>query len=180
MKYRITVITPVYNGERTLKRCILSVQSQSFACQHVIIDGMSTDRTPAIIDELKREGDIVLRGHDSGIYDAINKGISVSEGEIIAILNSDDYYLHNNVLSLVDKDFDVETDMIYGGTRYFTSGSSKYVDYLPSEYEGKGSFSSDGTRLIHLCEKCYEIGGLFDINLKVAADFDLMFRFLKH
>ena len=120
----------------------MSVQSQSFACQHVIIDGMSTDRTPAIIDELKREGDIVLRGHDSGIYDAINKGISVSEGEIIAILNSDDYYLHNNVLSLVDKDFDVETDMIYGGTRYFTSGSSKYVDYLPSEYEGKGSFSS--------------------------------------
>ena len=62
MKYSVTVITPVFNGEQTLRKCILSIHAQKFSCQHVIVDGMSTDGSAAIIDEYKRQGDIVLRG----------------------------------------------------------------------------------------------------------------------
>ena len=136
----------------------------------------------AIIDEYKRQGDIVLRGPDAGIYDAINKGISVSEGDIIAILNCDDYYLHNDVINLVVDQFDEKTDMVYAGTRYFTSANLKYVDYLPTQYMGKGSFRA-GWHLPHpsffVKKKCYDTGGVFDLKLKVAADFDLMLRFFE-
>ena len=179
---RITVITPTFNSERTLERCIKSVQSQTYPCEHIIIDALSVDATSSIIAQYSRIGDKLISESDTGIYDAINKGIKYASGDIIAVLNSDDYYLNNDVLQLVSDGFKDGTELLYAGTRYFTNESQSYVDYLPSEFYGYGSFVS-GWHPPHpsffVLKRCYLIGGDYDINLKVAADFDLMLRFFE-
>ena len=179
---RITVITPTYNSERTIERCIKSVQSQTYPCEHIIIDALSVDATTAIITKYRRTGDKLISESDAGIYDAINKGIKNASGEIIAVLNSDDYYLNNDALKLVADNFSDGTQLLYAGTRYFTNVSQSYVDYLPSEFSGYGSFRA-GWHPPHpsffVLKSCYATGGDYDTNLKVAADFDLMLRFFE-
>lgn len=182
MTPKISIITPVYNSEKTLLRCIESIHNQSFVGQHVIIDGMSSDTSWQIAQSKKRDIDILIRGLDDGIYDAINRGIVAAEGDIIAILNSDDYYLHNNVLDDLYRCFEDEIEIVYAGTRYFTRAQDQYVDYLPSFFSGHGAFKG-GWHPPHPSfftrKKCYEDGGLYDTTFKVAADFDLMFRFFE-
>jgi glycosyltransferase involved in cell wall biosynthesis len=179
---RITVITPTFNSERTIGRCIKSVQSQTYPCEHIIIDALSSDATSSIIAKYNRNGDKLISESDAGIYDAINKGIKYASGDIIAVLNSDDYYLNNDVLKLVADGFKDDTELLYAGTRYFTNVSQSYVDYLPSEFSGYGSFVS-GWHPPHpsffVLKRCYVTGGGYDTNLKVAADFDLMLRFFE-
>lgn len=182
MSIPVTVITPVFNAEATLGRCIESVQSQNVDTQHIIVDGLSTDASLSVAGHYKRKSDLIISESDKGIYDAINKGISYSEGKIIAILNSDDYYLHQDTLQRVIEHFDEGVQIVYGGTRYFTQGDDKYVDYLPSEYFGAGSFSAGWCPphpSFFVLRSCYEEGGVFDISLKVAADFDIMLRFFE-
>ena len=183
MTVKISIITPVYNSQKTLLRCIESIHSQSFSAQHVIVDGMSSDASWQIAQSKKRDDDILIRGPDDGIYDAINKGILAAEGDIIAILNSDDYYLHNDALIDLVRCFDEEVDIVYAGTRYYiTSDQDRYVDYVPSLFPGSGAFKS-GWHPPHPSfftrKKCYIDGGLYDASFKVAADFDLMLRFFE-
>jgi glycosyltransferase len=143
---------------------------------------MSSDASWEIAQSAKRDHDILIKGPDDGIYDAINKGILAAEGDIIAILNSDDYYLHNDVLSELARCFEDEVDIVYAGTRYYTSDLDEYVDYIPCLFPGSGAFK-DGWHPPHPSfftrKKCYVDGGLYDTAFKVAADFDLMFRFFE-
>lgn len=182
MTPKISIITAVYNSQKTLRRCIESIHTQSFNGQHVIVDGMSSDASWQIAQSTKRDHDILIRGPDEGIYDAINKGILAAEGDIIAILNSDDYYLHNDVLRELARCFEDDVDIVYAGTRYYTSELDKYVDYVPSLFPGSGAFKG-GWHPPHPSfftrKKCYVDGGLYDTAFKVAADFDLMFRFFE-
>ena len=135
MSLSISVITPVYNREK-LSNEVWSVQAQSYPCQHIIVDGLSTDKTVSLIKKSVRKNDIFISELDNGIYDAINKGIDLASGDVIAILNSDDYYLNGDVLKLVSSHFSKKTELVYAGTRYFTREETNYVDYLPYEYNG--------------------------------------------
>ncbi len=78
MSLSISVITPVYNREKTIQRSIRSVQTQSYSCQHIIVDGLSTDKTVSLIKKSLRKNDIFISEPDNGIYDAINKGIDLA------------------------------------------------------------------------------------------------------
>lgn len=103
----ISVITPVYNGEKFIESCIKNVMEQSCSnCEHIIVDGASTDDTVAIIREYARQYSHIrwISEPDRGQSDAMNKGINLAEGEIIAILNVDDFY-EPNVLNRVSEIF---------------------------------------------------------------------------
>lgn len=95
MQRKISIVTPVYNGEQYIEKCILSVKNQNYSnYEHIIVDGGSTDNTLAIIKKYENEYPVkIISEKDEGMYDAIAKGFSVATGEIFAWLNSDDVYL---------------------------------------------------------------------------------------
>ena len=109
---KISVITVCYNSVKTIEKTINSVLSQSFKnFEYIIIDGGSTDGTLEIIEKFKNKIDNVISKKDTGIFDAINKGINLSNGDIISIIHSDDIFFNNDVLNIVHKNFVTKPDL---------------------------------------------------------------------
>ena len=112
---KISIITATYNSEKTLKDTLESVLKQTYTdYEHIIIDGLSKDSTMEIVKEYEPKYNGKLRyisEKDSGIYDAMNKGIKMAEGEVIGLLNSDDIYAHENVLKEIAECFEKENCM---------------------------------------------------------------------
>ncbi len=107
------------NSADTLQRCLESVHQQSLPCQHVIIDGGSSDDSLQLVESGRFENCIVISEPDNGIYDAMNKGIRVASGDILGILNADDFYADHNVLSKVADVFHNDSvDSCYGDLQY--------------------------------------------------------------
>ena len=117
---KISIITVTYNSEKYLKQCIQSIKEQTYNdIQHVVIDNNSKDSTLNIINKLKIEDSIIISEDDEGIYHAMNKGIEHSSGDIIGILNSDDFYADQKVLQVVNEIFtDNTVDACYGNLHY--------------------------------------------------------------
>src|ERR1035437_7794058 len=104
---KISIITPSYNSAKTITRTIESIISQNYMdLEYIVIDGWSTDGTDNIVLSYKDKLNIkFISEKDSGIYDAMNKGIKLAIGDIIGILNSDDFYSDNNILMKVAESF---------------------------------------------------------------------------
>ena len=101
---KISIITVCYNAEKTIEKTIKSVLNQGYKnIEYIIVDGNSTDNTMNIITNYRNEVDIIISENDNGIYDAINKGINASSGEIIGILNADDILFNNNIITKISQ-----------------------------------------------------------------------------
>lgn len=180
---KISIITAVRNGAATIGDCIESIRQQTIPVEHIIIDGCSTDETLNIV---KSNNLRYISEPDKGIYDAMNKGIQLASGEIVGILNADDFYSHGKVFEKVVSIFEnPDTDSCYGDLvyidhqdteriiRYWRSGS-----YNPDQFY-QGWMPPHPTFFVR--RKIYEKYGLFDLSLGSAADYELMLRFLlKH
>ena len=115
----ITIITPVKNNAETIEHNIRSIAGQSVSSQHVLIDGVSTDGTLEIIQRQRAPDPVIISESDKGMYDAINKGLNHAQGEIVGILNADDYYPTAEVLAQVREAFsDPDVDACYGDLVY--------------------------------------------------------------
>jgi len=119
-KKKITIITVVKNAENTLENCIKSVLSQNYNnLEYIVIDGNSSDRTKEIINKYKNNISRIIIEDDDGIWDAMNKGIKLADGEIIGFLNSDDYYF-NNTLEIVNNYFSKNNiDFLFGAVEKY-------------------------------------------------------------
>ena len=126
---RMTIISAVYNGSKTLQHCIDSVVNQTYSNKEIIIiDGGSKDGTLDIIRRNESRISYWNSEPDKGIYDAINKGIAKATGEVVAVLNSDDFYAHPEVLSCVAKEFsEKKTDTVFGELVYVKPGEEEKV-----------------------------------------------------
>ncbi|MBP6680302.1 MAG: glycosyltransferase, partial [Saprospiraceae bacterium] len=115
----VTIVTATYNSEKTIRDTLSSVASQDYPrIEHVIVDGLSTDNTLAIVREFPHVSRIISE-KDKGIYDAMNKGINSSAGDIIGMLNSDDFYVSNDVISkVVEKMISAKSDTLYADLVY--------------------------------------------------------------
>lgn len=173
---KISIITPSYNSAATIKRCVESIKSQTYAdIEHIVIDGGSTDGTVELLHEI---GVRCLSEPDAGIYHAMNKGVRFSSGEIIHILNSDDWYAANDVVSSV----------------VFLMESGKY-DICHAYVSQVDSFGNEvwriggDVRIGHLLHKMkvahpscfvrssvYQRFGDFSCGFKIAADHDFVLR----
>jgi len=184
---KISIITATYNSAATITDCLQSVASQSYSpIQHIIIDGDSKDDTLQKIKDFNKENISIVSEPDKGIYDAMNKGIRLATGDIIGILNSDDFYTDDQVVSDVVKLFKKEkTDAVYADIdmvgqvdtskikRKWRSGPFKPNAFL------WGWMPPHPT--LFLKKEVYEKYGIFDLALKTSADYELMLRFLyKH
>ena len=127
---KITVITPVYNGEKHLEEAINSLINQQYPnLEYIVIDAKSTDETPGIIKKYKDFINVIISEKDKGTNDACNKGFKIATGEIIGLLNADDRY-ENNVLHRVAEEFirDKELDCVSCGAQIISKDiDGKYV-----------------------------------------------------
>ncbi|RLA48484.1 MAG: hypothetical protein DRR42_16650 [Gammaproteobacteria bacterium] len=108
----ITFTTPIRNNADTIVHNIHSIADQSIPNQNILIDGVSTDGTLEIIQRQQSPGSVIMSEPDNGMYDAINKGLKHAKGEIVGILNADDYYPTDKVLAQVQETFadpDIDT-----------------------------------------------------------------------
>lgn len=122
----ISIITVCYNSEKTISETIKSVLNQSYDnYEYLVIDGLSTDRTVLILESYREEFKnknikyTFISENDNGIYDAMNKGISMSGGEIVGIINSDDYYNLDTLEKVAKFYCETEFDIMYGDLRIF-------------------------------------------------------------
>lgn len=182
---KVSVITAVFNNKDTIGDTVRSVSNQVYKdVEHIIIDGGSTDET---LEMIKRYADGVSRvisEPDRGVYDALNKGIRLSSGDIVGILNGDDVYAHNEVLKTVVDVFEKQNvDSCFGDLLYVDKQNiNKVVRYWKSSHYKPGKFKY-GWMPPHptffVKRQIYERFGQFNTNSRIAADYELMLRFLE-
>lgn len=177
----ISLVTITYNSFKTVEETLTSVNSQNNSfLEHIIIDGKSSDNTLEICSDFGHISKIISEP-DKGIYDAINKGIKNSTGEIIGFLNSDDTFYDENSLKHISYAFDDNTDCVFGDLIYTDKNERVKRVWKGSEFK-KGAFKK-GWMPAHPTFYCrssvYEKLGLYDDSFKIAGDFELMLRFLE-
>lgn len=183
---KISIITVCYNAAETIQVCLNSVSTQSYHdIEHIIIDGASTDATLKNVHQISSHASIISEP-DNGIYDAMNKGILSATGEIIGILNADDLYAHSHVLEDIIKLFqDTSVDACFGDLVYVNrQKTDQIIRYWKSKPYHSGLFEK-GWMPPHptffVRRKIYNQLGLFDLNFNIAADVELLMRFIaKH
>lgn len=183
---KISIITATYNSSITLRDTLESVLNQTYAdIEHIIVDGASTDDTIKIITDYSKKYNGRLKWisePDNGLYDAMNKGIHMATGDVIGILNSDDFYASPDILSIISQKIE-EADAVYGDL--------DFVDYKNTQKiirQWRGSQHTPGSFLkgwhpahptFYVRRKHYEKLGGFDTTLDVSADFELMLRYIE-
>ena len=187
---KISIITPCFNSAATLVDTIESVLSQSYGdIEHVIVDGGSKDDTIAIIRRYEPRYEGRLRWvsePDKGIYDAMNKGIRMASGDVVGILNSDDFFTSDNVIENMVKSMVKEhVDAVYGDIHFVRDSNLNVV----IRYYSSKQFRPFWLRLgfmpahpsLYLRRKVYEKIGLYKTDYKISSDFEMMVRlFLKN
>jgi len=182
----ISIITPVRNNADTIRHAIASVTHQDVHCQHVIVDGASSDHSLAVVEQLKTPEMVVISEPDNGLYDAINKGISAANGEIIGILHADDYYPTRDTLASVVAAFaDPDVDACYGDLKYVERGNVDRVarNWSSGEFEPRKFYSGwmPPHPTFFLRKSRYDQFGFYRLDLGTAADYEFMLRVLfKH
>lgn len=181
---KVSVITVCYNSSETIENTIQSVVSQSYSnIEYIVVDGLSADNTLKIVDKYKNNISKIISEKDNGIYDAINKGIALATGEVVAILHADDFYADSNVISSIVNEFiNKKVDTVYGDLQYVDRQNTTVVkrNWISGEYQKRNFLN--GWMPPHPSffakKECYTKYGNFNTILKSAADYELMLRFL--
>ena len=180
-----SIITPSLNSVDVITDCINSIAQLEVGVEHLVIDGESTDGTRELVE--KMNGAVrVVEAPPEGIYPAINTGITHANGEVIGILNADDFYANGDVLRLVSSVFEDPTiDACYGDLCYVDkSDPGRVVRFWRAGQLGPngmlhGWMPPHPTFFVR--RRVYEDYGLYRTDLGTSADYELMLRFLvKH
>ena len=179
---KVSLITIAYNSAETIEDTIKSIVAQDYSnIEYIIIDGGSTDKTLSIVDKFKDSITTIISEPDKGIYDAMNKGVQNATGDIVGILNSDDIYADNKVVSSIVEAIG-NKDSIYADLVYVDrDNTDKVTRYWKSGKYRKGIFKK-GWMPPHptffIKKSCYNQYGTYNLQLKSAADYELMLRML--
>ncbi len=182
---KISVITVCFNAEDTIGHTLRSVRNQTHdPIEHIIIDGCSTDGTLKVVESEGNHVAMIVSARDKGIYDAMNKGIALATGDVIGFINADDFYPSPDVLAVVAAAFEFSgADCCYGDLCYVrqddVSMIARYWRSAPfaSGMFGRGWCPPHPTFFAR--REVYARLGGFDLSFKIAADFELMARYLE-
>ena len=176
---KISIITAVYNREATIADAIKSVASQNCGdLEHVVIDGMSSDGTSEIVNANRATIDVSIREPDSGIYDALNKGIAASTGDVVGFLHADDLFADESVIERVQHKFQSgDYDAVYADLTYVAFEDPNRVirywesgDYFISKFR-YGWMPPHPT--VYVKREIYEKFGAYRTDHGSAADYEL-------
>ena len=180
---KISIITVTYNSEKTIRTTLDSVAKQTWhEIEHIIIDGSSSDRTLEIIKEFPHVS-LVISEKDKGIYDAMNKGIRKSSGDVIGFLNSDDWFYSDTIIEEIHDGFNLNVDAVYGDLVFV----SNELDTVPKRIWISEPYKNEAFLTgwvpphptFYAKKSVFLQYGLFKSELMFAADFDIMCRFLE-
>lgn len=181
---KFTIVTPVRNAASTIQACLESIAGQRGAeIEHIIIDGGSTDGTLGLIKAFRRPPAVLISEPDKGLYDAINKGIRLASGDVVGILNSDDVYASDDVLAAVGETLEKRgAETCYGDLDYVDRTDRRRVvrrwrnkPYRPERFR-RGWMPPHPAFFVR--KSVYDAHGLFNLDFPIAADYELMLRFL--
>lgn len=180
---KITLITVCYNSEKTIKDTIESVLKQTYKkYEYIIVDGNSKDKTLDIIKSYEKKFNNNLEyisESDKGLYDAMNKGIKLASGDVIGILNSDDILYDENVFQKIIDNFE-ENDGVYSNLVLMNEDFTKITRNFKSKELSKKKGWHPPHPTLYLKKEIYEKYGNYNINYKIAADLDFMYRIINN
>jgi glycosyltransferase involved in cell wall biosynthesis len=181
---KISLITVSYNSAATIKDTVDSILTQDYPdIEYIIVDGNSKDKTVEIVKSFGNKISKFVSEPDKGIYDAMNKAIKMATGDVVGILNSDDFYTSSKIISQVANAFaDESIDAVFGDLVFVDPANLKKVvrtyssrGWHPGKF-ARGFMPAHPTFFVR--KKYYERFGLFKTDYKIAADYELLIRFL--
>lgn len=187
---KISIITATYNSEATIQSCMLSVLEQSYQnIEYIIIDGNSDDNTLEIVKSFQTQFpqvDFKIQSEsDTGIYDALNKGIALATGDVLGFVHSDDVLAHSKIIETIANQFKKQNlDGIYGDLQYVnkTDISKIFRHWKSCAFKKnllkKGWMPAHPT--LYLKKEIYTQYGNFNTNYTIAADYDFILRIFKN
>lgn len=182
---KISIITAVLNNVHTLPDCLESAVRQTYPdIEHIVIDGGSTDGSRDLLEEYQRRLAKIVCEPDRGLYDALNKGISLATGDVIGFLHADDLYLDDQVIEAVADGLKTSgADCCYGDLEYVSrADTGRVVRYWRAQPFAEGMFQR-GWMPPHptffVKRSVYDRCGVFDTGFRISADYELMLRFLE-
>lgn len=177
MDIKVSIVTPCFNSAKTISDTFNSIMEQTYRnIEYIIIDGGSTDRTMDIVHNYENRFHIPIRvisEKDNGIYDAMNKGIKIASGNIIGIVNSDDWYEPDTVENVVRSYQGNKYEVVYGMKRVIERGKEKAIDFKHHDFLHEQMICHPTCFVTH---SVYKDFGAFDIKYKSSADYDFMLR----
>lgn len=181
---KVSIITVCYNSAATIRDTIESVLAQDYAdIEYIIVDGASRDNTLDIINEYRDRIAKVVSEPDKGIYDAMNKGISMATGDVVGILNSDDFFTSNQSVSKLAAGFSEGVDAVYADLVYVKQHDKTQFSRLYSSASFDRWKIRFGFMIPHPTfyarKALFDRLGYYKLDYRVAADFELMARFFK-
>jgi glycosyltransferase involved in cell wall biosynthesis len=180
---KVSIITVCFNSEKTIADTLKSVQSQTYQdIEYIVIDGKSRDCTNDIISRFEDVVSVHVSEPDKGLYDAMNKGIKMSTGDVVGILNSDDIFAHDKVIEVIVENFRLSPNIsgVFGDVGFYDEFdfSLKKRHYSSKMFE-KSKFSR-GMMPAHpsfyALKTCYDQVGSYRTDYKIASDFDMLLR----
>lgn len=184
VKMKISIITVSYNSAATIETTFQSVANQSYDnIEYIVVDGGSKDAT---LDLIKKHASTISKWvsePDRGLYDAMNKGIQMATGEVIGLINSDDFFCDSQAIEKVMNIFqnNKSLDSVYADMYYVAQNDiSKIVRYWVTGEQRKFSKGwHPGHPVFYVKKEVYDKYGDFDLNYNLAADFEIMLRFIE-
>lgn len=181
---KVSIITVVYNNEKYIAGAIESVLEQDYSdIEYIIVDGASTDSTLSVISRYQNRITKIISEKDGGLYEAMNKGICAATGEVIGILNSDDFFYDKHVVSTIERSFiEDKVDAVIGDIVFIKKDDDSQIIRKCSSRNWKVSSFTWGLMPPHpsvfIKRGLFEKLGYYKTHYKIAADFELLMRFL--
>lgn len=181
---KVSIITICFNSERTIRETIDSVLAQSYSdIEYIVVDGQSTDNTLQIVESYGDRIAKIVSEKDDGIYDAMNKGLALTTGDIIGFINADDVIDSNQCIERIVETFQRQNcQVVYGDKIYVDpDDTSKVVRYWKV-----GAYKRENYRKgwmtphlsTYIAKNLYDEFGNFRTDFQIAADYELMLRFI--
>ena len=183
---KVSIITACYNREKTIASAIESVSAQKYNdIEYIIIDGASKDKSMDVINQYKDKIDVIVSEKDSGIYDALNKGIKKSSGDIIGLLHSDDlFYDENTINRIVDTFENSDADIVYANGMYIDEKNISKVKRIYKAKYFKKKYLHFGWIPLHTTifvkKEVFEKYGLYREDFRIASDYEISLRWFKN
>lgn len=183
----ISIITVSYNSEKTIKDTIESILGQTYEkIEYIVVDGLSKDNTVSLVKNYEERFTEkgykfkVISEKDNGLYDAMNKGVKMATGEIIGILNSDDFYINELVIDkVVNKIVQESADCLYADLLYVDEKDTNRV--VRKWISKKGDFRL-GWNPPHpttfITKKTYRKFGLYKVEYRISSDYDILYKII--
>ena len=180
---KFSIITVCLNAVNTIEECINSVLNQDYSdIEYIVMDGGSTDGTYETLLKYKDRIHCLCSEKDAGLYDALNKGIQKSKGDVIAILHSDDLFVSKTIISEYANAFKLyQTDGVYADVRYINPNLKILRTWKSGSYQPNAflwGWMPPHTGLV-IKKQCFKLYGMYRTDLEISADYELMLRFIQ-